>query len=425
MSVLALGIDIGTSGVRSAVVDAAGVPVSQARAPHVAQDPDRIDAELWWQAVESCLVLQVAALRDAGHDPREIGALAVDGTSGSMVLVDGGLRPVTRALMYDSAGFEAEARAIRQHAPETHITQGANSALARLMRLQSEDRAGAARFLCHQADFIAARLMGAAGLSDDNNALKTGFDPAARSWPDWFEALGVRMELLPHVHLPGEAFGRISGSVAREFGLSPDLVVKAGTTDSIAAYLATGAREIGTAVTSLGTTLAIKMLSPVRVDDPSIGLYSHRLGSGWLAGGASNTGGGVLRGFFSAEELGELSARIDPDAPSGLDYYPLSRPGERFPVNDPHLAPRLSPRPEDAARFLHGMLEGIARIEARCFRALEDRGAGPVRRVISVGGGAANETWRRIRAREIGVPIETAAHEEASVGAALLALGAV
>lgn len=37
-----------------------------------------------------------------------------------------------------------------------------------------------------------------------------------------------------------------------------------------------------------------------------------------------------------------------------LDYYPLLRPGERFPVNDPGLPPRLTPRPEDDAVFLQG-----------------------------------------------------------------------
>ncbi len=63
------------------------------------------------------------------------------------------------------------------------------------------------------------------------------------------------------------------------------------------------------------------------------------------AGGASNTGGAVLKEFFTSDQLKELSAQIDPDQPSGLDYYPLTKPGERFPVNDPHLEPRLTPRP--------------------------------------------------------------------------------
>lgn len=71
-------------------------------------------------------------------------------------------------------------------------------------------------------------------------------------------------------------------------------------------------------------------------------------------GGASNTGGAVLRQYFTNDQLQQLSQRIDPDQPSGLDYYPLVNPGERFPVNDPALQPRLEPRPEDDALFLQG-----------------------------------------------------------------------
>lgn len=85
------------------------------------------------------------------------------------------------------------------------------------------------------------------------------------------------------------------------------------------------------AVTSLGSTLAIKLLSEARVDDARYGLYSHRLGDAWLVGGASNTGGAVLRRHFSDAQLQELTGHLDASQPTGLDYYPLLSPGERFP----------------------------------------------------------------------------------------------
>ncbi len=85
------------------------------------------------------------------------------------------------------------------------------------------------------------------------------------------------------------------------------------------------------------------------------------------SGGASNTGGAVLKQFFNSQQLEELSQRVDSSVPSPLDYYPLTSPGERFPVNDPDMQPRLSPRPEDDAAFLHGLLEGIARVEGQAY----------------------------------------------------------
>lgn len=82
-------------------------------------------------------------------------------------------------------------------------------------------------------------------------------------------------------------------------------------------------------------------------------------GDSWLVGGASNTGGAVLKQFFSSDQLQQLSSRIDPSRPSSLDYYPLTKPGERFPVNDPQLQPRLTPRPDDDAAFLQGAWAGV------------------------------------------------------------------
>jgi sugar (pentulose or hexulose) kinase len=82
------------------------------------------------------------------------------------------------------------------------------------------------------------------------------------------------------------------------FAIPKDCVIYTGTTDSIAAFLASGANSLGEAVTSLGSTLVLKLLSSQKVDDSNYGIYSHRLGNLWLTGGASNTGGAVLKSFF-------------------------------------------------------------------------------------------------------------------------------
>ncbi len=174
-------------------------------------------------------------------------------------------------------------------------------------------------------------------------------------------------------------------------------------------------------MTSLGSTLVIKVLSHEYVNAWQYGVYSHRLGPRWLVGGASNCGGAVLRQYFSQEELDRMTPLLQPDRPTGLDYYPLPRRGERFPVNDPDLAPRLEPRPADPVRFFQGILEGIAQVEANGYRLLAELGAPPPQRIYTVGGGAANAAWTRIRSRILGVPVQPAAHQEAACGTALLA----
>jgi sugar (pentulose or hexulose) kinase len=157
------------------------------------------------------------------------------------------------------------------------------------------------------------------------------------------------------------------------------------------------------------------------VSAAAFGLYSHRLGEHWLPGGASNSGGAALLRFFSAERMAQMTPLLRPDEPTGLAYYPLPGPGERFPVNDPQLAPRVTPRPADDVRFFQGLLEGVAEVERLAFQRLAALGAPPVRRVFSVGGGARNAAWTRIRERVLGVPVLTPPQDEAAVGAARLA----
>ena len=413
---LFLGIDIGTSGVRTAIVDADGEPVSNAAVP-MEDRPlgDGVDAEAWWDAVAVCLHTQLALL-DA---PERIAALAIDGTSGSLVLVDDAVRPVSPGLLYDRGGFDREAERIAAHAPEGSIARGGGSALARALHL-FDTTAGPAR-LCHQADFAVARLLGRAGASDESNALKTGYDARNRRWPDWIVQTGLPVDFLPEVHPVGAMVGHVGEEARGRFGLAAGTVIVAGATDSVAAFLAAGNVAPGTAVTSLGTTLAIKVLADRPVADLARGVYSHRVGERWLPGGASNVGGGALLEHFPRAELDAVSARIDPNwLPQHLDTYPLPRPGERFPRNEPTLAPVLPPR-DDEARFLFELLHAVARIEREGYEALASLGAPYPTRVLTAGGGARNPVWTAIRQRVLGVPVEALADAEASVGMALLA----
>ena len=416
---LSVGVDLGTSGIRSAVLDVDGTVLATAKASYPDTNPDYIDARVWWRGAANCITAQIATLRDLGINPARVARIGVDGTSGSMVLTDATLTPVTRGLMYNSSGFTAEASLIAQHAPDPHISRGSNSATARALRLVAQDTGNRAVHLLHQADYIAAMLMGRGGFSDDNNALKTGYDPETGVWPDWFDAIGLA-KLVPTVLPAGAIAAPIAQNVAAALGLPEGTDIHVGTTDSTAAFLAAAPMKIGAAVTSLGTTLAIKILSDTRIEAPEIGLYSHRVGGGWLVGGASNTGGGVLKSLFTVDELTALSAQIDPASPGAYNYYPLLQAGERFPINDPDLKPRMTPRPDSDVDYLYGLLSSIARIEAQCYEEIAARGGPRPTPLFTAGGGASNPVWTKIRARLIGCDIQTASQTEAAVGTARL-----
>ena len=144
----------------------------------------------------------------------------------------------------------------------------------------------------------------------------------------------------------------------------------------------------------------------------------------WICGGASNAGGNVLRQFFSDQILKELSQQIDPEMDSGLQLRPMPFKGERFPINDPNLEPILEPRPISDSLFLHGIFEGLARIESQSWKKLIKLGAIPPTRIITIGGGAKNPQWKRIRERITGYPIQTCKSIPAS-GTAQIALKAI
>lgn len=253
------------------------------------------------------------------------------------------------------------------------------------------------------------------------SVLQVGYDPEVDSYPSWLVSQPY-YHLLPSVVAPGTPIACLKEEIGNKYGFQKDCVVCSGTTDSIAAFLAARATQPGKAVTSLGSTLAIKLLSNTRIEDSRFGVYSHRLDDKWLVGGASNTGGAILRQLFTDDQLDKLSEQINPSQPSLLDYYPLPKAGERFPVADPNLAPRLLPRPENDVEFLHGILESIARIEAKAYGLLKELGATQVDEVFTAGGGAKNEKWIKIRERVIGLPVSRANQTEAAYGAALLAM---
>jgi sugar (pentulose or hexulose) kinase len=414
---LALGIDIGTTGVRIAATerDTTIIAMTEAviSAPMLDFGRRYQDPQIWWDAVEIALNAVLDKV-----DRSRIRGLAIDGTSGTILPVAGDGTPLGLASMYDDFAEASDLARVTAAAPMESAARGGSSPLARALPMQ--ETAGLAHII-HQADWVAGQFSGRFDITDENNALKTGYDPLSRQWPAWIAKTGMSAKYLPSVVPAGTRVASISENTAEKFDLPKDTAIVAGTTDGCAAFLASGASAPGDGVTSLGTTLTLKLLSSSPVFAPQYGIYSHRIGDAWLAGGASNSGGQAIMAHFTREEVERLTPLIDPDSPTGLDYYPLARPGERFPINDPALAPRLEPRPAEPQRFLQAMLEGIANIEALGYRRLAELGANPLATIRTVGGGAANEAWTKIRLKTLGVPGRPAASTHACAGVARLA----
>lgn len=410
MTDVVLGIDIGTSGVRIVArardglmpaIAACQMDLPEQMQSHVKQDP-----QIWWHAVE----IAFGSLDLAGLCVR---AIAVDGTSGTILPVDPDGTVLGLASMYNDHADSEDSARVATVAPLFSAARGATSPLARALKVKSR--------VVHQADWIMGQFCGRFDVTDENNALKSGYDPITRCWPSWISETGFDIRQFPKVVAAGTEIGTITKERALQFGLPSDVVLVTGTTDGCAAFLASGAQNEGDGVTSLGSTLTLKLLSATPVFAPQYGIYSHRIGDRWLAGGASNSGGHVLAQEFGKSEIAKLSERVDPEKPTGLDYYPLPSRGERFPVNDARLEPRMVPRPLDDTIYFQALLEGIAKIEALGYQRLAELGASPLTSIRSVGGGAANTKWTAIRLKTLNVPGFAPASEHAAMGVARLA----
>ncbi len=416
---LYLGVDFGTSGARLAVIDQdRGLVVDGRFVFEVFQGS--LLCNQWQTALFSLLEQIPQSLR------RDIRAIAINGTSSTVLLCDELGNPISTPLMYNDDRGEAVLEQLKSIAPSNHTVLSATSSLAKLMWMYHHGDFKQSGYFLHQADWLGFLLHGRLGMSDYHNALKLGYDVENLKYPDWLLNLVSNLEYpiqLPEILAPGTPIGKLKPDIANRFGFSLDCLVCAGTTDSIAAFIASGASSTGEAVTSLGSTLVLKLLSRTRVDNPKYGIYSHRFGDLWLVGGASNCGGAILKQFFSEAELENLSQQINTNKESLLNYYPLQKKGERFPINDPNLQPCLEPRPDSNVDFLHGLLASMARIETQGYKLLQQLGSDSLTRVYTAGGGAANQTWTTIRQNYLQVPVLSSPHTESAYGSALLTLG--
>ncbi|MBE9046625.1 FGGY-family carbohydrate kinase [Pleurocapsales cyanobacterium LEGE 10410] len=410
-----LGIDFGTSGARAIVIDEENEIVATRQASFTAVDGNKLTQT--WQNTLYTLIAQIPFAIKQG-----LKAIAIDGTSSTVLLCDAAGNPVTEPILYHDSRSQEVLGEIKTIAPDNHVVISATSSLAKLFWWRYQPYFSQASYLLHQADWLAYLLHGKLGISDYHNALKLGYDVDHLCYPDWLDNLPFSY-LYPQVLSPGAIIQEVTPENCDRLNLPSNCIVRTGTTDSIAAFLASGASQPGEAVTSLGSTLVLKLLSQTKVTAAEYGIYSHKLGNLWLTGGASNTGGAVLKHFFDEQQLKLLSAQIDPSIASPLEYYPLLEPGDRFPLNDPDLLPQLKPHPANPTEFLHGLLEGIARIEGLGYQKLQDLGANKLIQVYTAGGGAKNTVWSKIRQRHLRLPVRVADNTEAAYGTALIAAG--
>jgi D-ribulokinase len=406
-----IGVDLGTQSVRAVLVHADGTVLARAARP-LTSHRDGVrheqDPQTWLDAVDAVL---------AEVTQGKIAGIAICSTSGTFLLTDTAGRAVTPALMYDDARAADYRDRIADADPDRWATSMQPTwALPKILWLAGAGHDLNHHRIVHSADFVAAHLVGHPVATDTSHALKTGYDLVAGTWPQAaFDKLDLPTAALPNVVLPGTELGRTPENIP----------VYAGMTDGCAAQIAAGALTPGAWNSVLGTTLVLKGVSKDLLHDPTGAVYSHRHpDGGWLPGGASSSGAGVLTELLPEADLDALDRAASALGPTEDVIYPLTKTGERFPFVAPHAERFTIGDPADDLHTYAAVLQGVAFIERLAFEHLVGLGAEPLRSVSLTGGAVRSGYWNQLRSDVLGAPVELPAAPDPAYGMAVLAASA-
>jgi len=431
-----LGIDLGTSGVKVAAVDAEGHLVAKATASYsldtprpgwAEQDPDR-----WWEAtVDAVQRLEVDI------DATEIQAIGLSGQMHTLVLLDESGRATRPAISWADTRTEAQVRRFRERVPrEIRVGVLGNPAATgftapSLMWVKEHDAAAyrAAAKACLVKDYLRLRLTGAWATDPSDASATLLFDTFRRGWSDEvLDALELDAALLPPVRESGAVAGELTPDAAASLGLRRGTPVMTGAGDQAAAATGCGLVDPGPMLVTLGSggQVFTPLAAPKADPELRVHLFCHAAPDRWhLQGAVQNVGVAldwVRRTLgWNWDELYGRAAEV-PAGAEGVTFLPYLT-GERTPYMDPRARAAWSglALSHTAAHMARAAIEGAAYSVADAIVACIEAGGEPDE-IALTGGGAEHDLPRRILADVLGRRLGRAQVQDASaVGAAVLA----
>jgi len=447
-----LGIDAGTSGTKSLVIDTSqgGAVVGSATSTYPLYTPRPLwaeqDPEDWWQGTITSVR---QAIEQAGIQGKDIRGVGLSGQMHGSVFLDESDRVLRPAILWCDQRTAAECQWITETVgPERVVELTSNPVLTGFtagkiiwLRNNEPETYAKVRKVLLPKDYIRLRLTGeyASEVSDASGT--SLFDVTHRRWSDeMLDAIGIPRDWMPRVYESPEVTGRITEAAAAATGLVPGTPVVGGGGDNAASAVGNGIVELGLVFSSVGTSGVVFAFADKPVVDPGLRVHTfcHAVPGKWHIMGVVLSAGGSLRWYrdtFAGSEC-EVARHVDrdpydilsdeaaevPAGCEGLIFLPYLT-GERTPHADPYARGvffGITLR-HGKPHFARAVLEGVSFALRDSFEILKEMKV-PVRQVRATGGGAKSDLWRQMQADIVGMEHVTInVGEGPAFGVALLA----
>jgi xylulokinase len=428
-----LGIDLGTSSVKVAVMDEDGSVKQTASAGYAMDSPHpgwaETDPAAWWAAT-----LHAVTRLDAAH----VGAIEAIGVAGQMhgvVPTDGEGRPLRPAILWPDERSTDEVERYRR-LDRRLLSRLANPpalgmAGPTLLWLKTYESSlyQSARWALQPKDWLRMQLTGEAGGEPTDASATLLYDFVDDGWSrEVLRELDLRADLLPELVASGQTAGQLNAKPARELGIKSGIPVAAGAADVAASLVGHGVLAPGPVLLTIGTGAQMTTVRNDLESDPTMRTNVFRtIEKGkWYSMAAILNGGLALdwvRTLFAAD-WDELYGSVErvPTGAEGVTFLPyLVR--ERRPQSDGEGGASWSGIALRHGRehLMKAALEGIAFSLRESMEALEVTGIS-IADLHLAGGGATNHAWRQLLADVLGKRLFAAGSAAGGArGAALLA----
>jgi xylulokinase len=416
---LYLGIDLGTSGVKAALLDDADRVVEQAAVALEVSRPrprwSEQDPESWWRAADAAV--RALGERTAGGLSRVL-AIGLSGQMHGAALLDAADRPLRPAILWNDGRSAPQCAALEAREPRSRAITGnlampGFTAPKLLWVREHEPRLfeRVARVLLPK-DYLRLRMTGEAATDVSDASGTLWLDVGRRSWSGaMLAACGLDERAMPALYEGSEVSGRLRAELAQAWGMER-VPVAAGAGDQAAGAVGAGVVRPGDASLSLGTSGVYFVADDRFRPNPqrAVHAFCHALPRTWhqmsvilsaascLSWAAAATG--------AADEAALLAEVEAADRPGGRLLFLPYLSGERTPHNDPAAAGVLFGLDHGTGRAAIGraVLEGVAFALADAQDALLEAGA-RIEHVSLIGGGSRSRLWGRILAAVLGRPL--------------------